>query len=135
MLNGKVKVQMSNRTAIIVSDDRRSLRDLEEILGASDHDLVVINNALLAVDTVVRNKPGVVLLELRMPRKNGFEIADEINYALESKKMPIIAMSSVYRKEFGFLFNLCGINGHLKKPFRPLDVMWAIENVTKEAIV
>jgi len=122
---------MKNKRIVIINEDKESLRDLEAILDASGYDSVVVNDALSAVDVVVQNKPDVVLLELKMPRKNGFEIAGEINHALEPGRIPIIAMSDFFKGEFGFLLELCGINRHVTKPLKPLDVLWAIDNVTE----
>lgn len=122
---------MANKKVVIINDDKESLGELEEILGASGYDSVVVNDALAAVDVVVQNKPDVILLELKMPRKNGFEIAGEINQALETRRIPIIAMSDFFKGEFGFLLELCGINRHVTKPIKPLDVLWAIDNVTE----
>jgi two-component system response regulator AdeR len=121
-----------NKNVVIINDDKESLGDLEEILALSGHDSVVVNDALLAVDAVVQNKPDVVLLELKMPHKNGFELADEINRIFHTKRIPIIAMSAFFKDEFRFLFELCGIRRYFKKPFNPLDVIWAIENATEE---
>jgi len=122
---------MGNKKVVIINDDKESLRELEAILGASGYDSVVVDDALAAVDVVVRNNPDVILLELKMPRKNGFEIAGEINQVLETRRIPIIAMSDFFKGEFGFLLELCGINRHVTKPLKPLDVLWAIDNVTE----
>jgi len=123
---------MKNREVVIINDDKKSIGDLEETLTAIGHDTIVVNDALLAVDIVVQRKPDVILLELNMPRKNGFELAKEINHAVEMKKIPIIAMSEFFKGEFRFLMDLCGISRYLKKPVNPLDVIWAIENVAEE---
>ncbi len=124
---------MGSRKIVIINDDKKSSGDIEGILAVSGHDPIVVNDAFLAVDTVVQKKPDVILLELKMPRKNGFELADEINRVFEPKKIPIIAMSTFFKDEFRFLFNLCGINRYIKKPFYPLDIIWAIESVTEES--
>lgn len=122
---------MGRRTVVvIINDDRESLGNLEEVLSSTGHEPVVVNDALSAVDVVVQKQPDAVLLELKMPRKNGFVIADEINRVLETRKVPIIAMSEYFKEEFRFLLTLCGIERHLKKPLNPLDVIWAIANVT-----
>lgn len=123
---------MRNKEALIINDDKESLGDLEGILSASGHDSVVVLDALSAVDAVVQRKPDVILLELKMPQKNGFELADDINRALETRKIPIIAMSAVFKEEYTFLLNLCGITRCLKKPFNALDVIWAVENAAEE---
>ena len=52
----------------------------------------------------------MILLELRMPHKNGFELAAEMNHVLERTKIPIIAMTRFFNHEFKFLL--------LKKVFR-----------------
>ena len=123
---------MRNKEAVIINNDKESLGGLEEILAATGYDSVVVHDAFSAVDIVVQRKPDVILVELKMPRKNGFEIAEEINRVLETEKIPIIAMSKFFKDEFGFLLNLCGINRHLKKPFNALNVIWAIENLPEK---
>ena len=121
---------MRNRKIVIINDDKKSLGDLEGILVASGHDLVVVNDALLAVDIVAQKQPDVILVELKMPRKTGFELADELNHEFETERIPIIAMSVFFKNEFKFLLNLCGIDSYLRKPLNPRDVICAIENVT-----
>lgn len=124
---------MRKREVLIINDDKKSLGNLEEVLAASGYDSVVVDDALLAIDIVAQRNPDVILLELKMPRKNGFELAEQINRVFETKRIPIIAMSEFYKDEFRFLLDLCGINQYIKKPLNPLDVIWAIENVTEES--
>ena len=123
---------MKNRKIAIIDDDRKIAKDLEEILAVIGHEPMVVNDALLAVDTVLQKRPDVILLELRLLHKNGFELAAEMNHVLETAKIPIIAMSRFFKHEFRFLLNLCGIQTYLRKPFLPLDVIWAIESVPEE---
>jgi len=93
---------------------------------------VVVTNAHLAVDTVVWSKPDVILLELSMPGKNGFKLNEELSRVSQDKKIPLIAMSDFFTEEFTWLLELCGIKRFLKKPFQPLDLIWAIENELEE---
>ena len=120
---------MENKKIVIIDNDKEILGKLEDVLSASGYAPVVVNDVPLAVDIAVRSNPDAILVELKMPFKNGFEIADEINHILEIKKVPIIGMSAFFKDEFAFLLNLCGIDSFIKKPFNPLDVIWAIENV------
>lgn len=123
---------MNNRKTVIINNRRNPLGDLERILAATGHESVVVNDALSAVSIVIQQKPGLILMELKMPHKTGFELADEINRAFETERIPIIGMSELFRDEFGFLLEFCGINGYLQKPFKPLDVIWAVENIMEE---
>lgn len=121
---------MKNRKIIIIDKDKEFLGKMKKIVTAIGYILVMVNDALSAVDTVIRSKPDLIILELKMPRLNGFELAREMNRVFDTEKIPIIAMSSLFRNNPSSLMNLCGIQKYLRKPCHPLDVIWAIENVT-----
>ena len=123
---------MQNIKVAIIDDNQDSLRELEKILKMAGYTPVLVNDVLGAVDTVVNNKPDVILMELKMPHSNGFALADAINRVFETNKIPIIAMSNIFKDEFKWLMDFCGIKRWIKKPFLPLDVIWAIESVIEE---
>jgi DNA-binding response OmpR family regulator len=123
---------MQNRKVAIIDDNQDSLRELERILETAGYTPVLVNDILGAVNTVINNKPDVILMELRIPHKNGFALAEAINRAFEAKRIPIIAMSNLFKDEFKWLMDLCGIKRWIKKPFLPLDVIWAVENEIEE---
>ena len=123
---------MQNIKVAIIDDNQDSLRELEKILKMAGYTPVLVNDVLGAVDTVVNNKPDVILMELKMPHSNGFALADAINRVFETNKIPIIAMSNIFKDEFKWLMDFCGIKRWIKKPFLPLDVIWAIESVMEE---
>ena len=120
---------MGNKRIAVIDEDQKILDELEGILSASGYDPVVVNDAFLAAEIVIQRRPDVILLELKMQRKNGFELADEMNRVFEAQRVPIIAMSSFFKVEPFPLMGLCGIKRYLKKPFLPLDVIAAIEGV------
>lgn len=119
---------MQNRKVVVIDDDKKFLGEIEEILLTGGYVPVVINDAHAAVDAVVRSQPDVVLLELKMPGKNGFELTHAINQVCETRRIPFIAMSDFFKAEFNWLLDLCDIKRWLIKPIKPLDVIWAIEN-------
>lgn len=123
---------MENKKAVIIDEDKKSLKELEAILVMGGYVPVLVSNDFLAVDTVMRNRPDVILMELRMSHKNGFELADAINRASETRRVPIIAMSAFLKDEFRWVLDFYGIKRCIKKPFQPLDVIWAIENEIAE---
>jgi len=123
---------MQNRKVVIIDGDEKFLRELEGIVAMGGYAPILVSNDFLAVDAVIRNKPDVILLELRMPHKNGFELTDAINRALGTSRVPIIAMSAFFKDEFRWVLDFYGIKTWIRKPFQPLDVIWAIENEIAE---
>lgn len=124
---------MGNKKVVVIDNDANSLKVLEEIIDAVGHEPVPVSDALAAVDIVLQKKPAVILLELKMPKKNGFELVDEINQVFKPRRIPIIAMSEFFKEKFKFLLRLYGINRFLKKPIRPLNAIWAIENIIDDS--
>ena len=123
---------MQNRKVAIIDDNPGSLRELKKVLKMAGYTPVLVKDVLGAIDTVVINKPDVILMELKMPHKNGFALADAVNRVFGTKEIPIIAMSNIFKDEFKWLMDFSGIKRWIKKPFLPLDVIWAVENEMPE---
>jgi CheY-like chemotaxis protein len=123
---------MQDTRVTVIDYDEKYLGEIKKILLGGGYAPLLVVDPFLAVDTVKENKPDVILMELRMPRKNGFELTDAINRIFQTRRIPIIAMSRFFKKEFNWLLDLCGIKRWIKKPFQPLDVIWAIENEIDE---
>ena len=123
---------MQNRIVAIIDDNHDSLRELEKILKMAGYTPVLVDDVLGNVDKVLNNKPDVILMELKMPHKNGFALADAVNRVFGTKEIPIVAMSNIFKDEFKWLMDFSGIKRWIKKPFLPLDVIWAVENEMPE---
>jgi DNA-binding response OmpR family regulator len=123
---------MHNKKVVIIDANEKYLKELEIILVTGGYVPILVSDPYLAVDMVIQNRPDVVLIELRLPHKNGFELIDRLNRIFGTKKVPIIAMSEIFKYEFLWLLDFYGIKKWIKKPFQPLDVIWAIENEITE---
>lgn len=121
-----------NKKIMIVDDDKEFLEELRETLVLSGYDLVAVNDATMALDLANSARPDVILLDLKMPQKSGFQVADELRHLSDVSHVPIIAMSAYLKDDYASLLNICGIKKCLKKPFNPLDVIAQIEQVLLE---
>lgn len=122
---------MASKKVMIVDDDKEFLYELEEALVLSGYDLVAVNDSLSALHIAAKITPDVILLDLRMPGKSGFQLADEIRRFSGLEDTPIIAMSGLFKDEYIPFLKMCGIKKCLKKPFNPLDVIAEIEVALK----
>lgn len=118
---------MPNKRVLIVDDDKDFLDELNETLALSGYEMTAVNDSLEALDTAARVKPDVILIDLKMPKKSGFQLADELRHLSGLGRIPIIAMTAFYKDEYTPLMRICGIKRWLKKPFNPLDVIAEIE--------
>jgi len=119
---------MTNKKIMIVDDDKEFLEELNETLSLSGYDMVSANDPDLALDVAKKERPDVIVLDLKMPKKTGFQLADELRYLAGLDDVPIIAMTGYFKENYSPLLNLCRINKCLRKPFNPLDIIVEIEN-------
>lgn len=114
---------------MIVDDNKEFLEELKETLVLSGYDVIDIDNALLTLDAAIKTKPDVIMLDLKMPEKSGFQVAYEVKHLLELTHIPIIAMTGFFHDEQIPFLDIYGIKKCIKKPFNPLDAIAQIEAV------
>ena len=120
---------MPNRKVMIVDDDKKFLDDLEQMLAFSGYDIVVQQDPHSVLPIASKEKPQVILLDLKMPGKSGFQVAHELKSSPELQHIPIIAMTRSFKNDYKSLMDMCDIKRCLRKPFNPLDVIMEIEAV------
>ncbi len=114
---------------MLIDHDKEFLKEMEETLVLSGYDVVSINDPVKALGTVIEEEPDVVLLDLKMPQKSGFEVANELKYTFGTCRVPIIVMTAYFKEELMPLLSMCGVRKYLKKPLYPLEVIAQIESV------
>ncbi|MBD3427130.1 MAG: response regulator [Candidatus Omnitrophica bacterium] len=116
---------------MIIDDDSEFLCELKEILEAAGYDVTKVSDNARVIKTAAKVQPDIILIDLKMYPKSGFQLADELRTQFETSKTPIISMSGYFtREEDGILRGICGIQEQVDKPFNPLDVITVIERVT-----
>ncbi len=79
-----------------MADDDKQVRASLRFILARANDIEVIGEAsdgLQAVELAVQTHPDVVLMDMKMPRKNGLEAIQEIRARLDSPRILVVAMS------------------------------------------
>ena len=123
---------MAKTKVMIVDDDREFLDELGELLSLADYDAVTVADANAAVQKVASVNPDVLLLDLKMPGTDGFQVARELQRLPQTAEIPIIAMTAFWgEKERGMARDATCIRACLSKPFQPLDVIAEIEWVRR----
>lgn len=119
---------MAGIKIMIVDDDKEFLEELQEMLDSSGYDTVAINNSITALNAARSEKPDVILLDLKMGGKDGFQVTEELKKDPETERIPIVAMTGYFTTEqHATLISMCGMDGCIIKPFNPLDVICRIE--------
>jgi CheY-like chemotaxis protein len=79
---------------LIVDDDSAALYALSEVLGDLPARLVLVGSGEEALRQVLRQEFAVILLDVRLPRMDGFEVAAAIRSLERLRRTPIVFMSA-----------------------------------------
>lgn len=92
-------------------------------LALEDHGFIVFEaeNGEVAVQNANRDKPDVVLMDLTMPRMDGFAAAKEMRQNDQLKNVPIIAITAHHETDFRSDAKASGFDAYVTKP---IDVIW-----------
>jgi CheY-like chemotaxis protein len=110
---------------LVVDDNRDSADSLATILRMSGHEVSTAYDGMEAVEVAERILPRVVLLDLGLPKLNGFETARRIRERHPDRKVTIFAVSGWNQPEDRRRSSEAGFDGHLVKPvdFAKLEEM------------
>ena len=123
---------MPDQKVMIVNDSKECLGELNEILSFSGYNMIAAHDPYSVLPIAAKEKPHVILLDLKMPGKSGFQLVYELKNSPELQKIPIIAMAEFFSDDYKPFMEMFDIKRCLKKPFKPLDVIMGIKAVLEQ---
>jgi len=115
----KVKAPPSPKSALIVDDDRTIHGVLAYFLGQAGFKIDSAFNGLQALEMARQEKPGVLILDVTMPIKDGFTTLAEWTQDPELKSIPVIMLTASKDDENKSKAIGEGATNYLTKPFSP----------------
>ncbi|MBI4379660.1 MAG: response regulator [candidate division NC10 bacterium] len=114
---------------LVVEDEPTSLKLAQAVLAADGHQVFDADAVKQALETVLREKPDMILLDLRLPDTDGLTFARQLKGGAETKNIPIIAVTA-YPDEFSKQQALeAGCDAYFIKPLNTRTLQREIHNV------
>ncbi len=116
---------------LVADDDPFNLRLLTELCQAAGYSVVACANGREVLDTVAREQPDLILLDVQMPELDGFEVLRIIKSDPELAGIPVIlvtAQGEVDLREQGIEL---GADDYITKPFRVFEIQQRIRNALR----
>lgn len=110
------------KRVLICDDDPVILRLLEVNLELEGFEVLTGNNGAEGVEIATREVPDLVILDIMMPRMDGYEACRQIKEHEATKHIPVVFLSAKAQAsdiEKGKSF---GVDEYLTKPFDPTDL-------------
>ncbi|MGQ0651297.1 MAG: ATP-binding response regulator, partial [Betaproteobacteria bacterium] len=122
---------------VLVSDDNADAAAmLEAVLGQMGHAVRVAHDGEAALRLALAEPPDVILLDLGMPKQDGYEVAARLRQDARFDAVPLIAVTGYAQEIDRSKARSAGFDEHLVKPVDPDLLCAALETVRwkKESI-
>lgn len=116
--------------AILIVEDNLDSRELmADALEFAGYAVLQAKDGEEAVQLAKENLPGLILLDISLPKKSGWDVAAEVRAHADTREIPIIALTAHARADDRDRAFEAGCNSYLPKPVKPKDVIQEIERL------
>jgi two-component system, OmpR family, response regulator len=112
---------------LIVEDDPDTADSMAILLRLYAYDVLVAFDGVAALQTALEKQPDVVLLDLGLPKLDGWELARQLRTQISSKRPLLIAISGYGMQSDQVRSQDAGIDLHLVKPVEPEMLQQVLE--------
>lgn len=115
---------------LVVEDDRKIGRVVKIYLENAGYRVVHVEKGQSAIEAALKEKPLLVILDLKLPDKSGEEVCQELR---EIGDFPIIMLTSKSSEEERLAGFALGADDYVVKPFSPKELVYRVKAVLKRA--
>jgi len=116
---------------LVVEDDPVNLQILSDFLSAHGYLTCAAVTGPEGVESFHRERPDLMLIDVQLPRKNGFEVCSEVKASAAGAATRVLLMSAVYGdRDHSERYAAPGLaDGYLRKPFDLAELLSRIRGL------
>lgn len=100
---------------------------MQSVLQSAGYWSVAINDSSLMESTIDVERPSLILLDVVMPQRNGFQVCRDLKGNAEYSRIPVVMVTSKDQQSDKFWAEQQGADGYVVKPFTPAQLLGAIQ--------
>ncbi len=112
-----------SHSILVVDDESESLALLTDILAAEGYRVRSANSGQLALASIASRAPQLILLDIRMPGIDGFEVCRRLKATAETRNIPLMFISAAMEVEERVAGFALGAVDYITKPFRREELL------------
>jgi len=117
----------AKKKILIVDDERDIVKALAIRLQSRGYQTVVAFDGAQGVFMAHKERPHLIILDIRMPAGDGFSVAEKLKESKSTRKIPVIFLTGSPELEAEERAMVLGARFYIKKPYDPEELLDAIE--------
>ena len=101
---------------LVIDDDQLNIKLVKSRLEANQYQVITALDGEEGLQKVLKEKPDLIILDVQMPKMNGYTFMLEFRKLSEFTSIPVIVLTA--HEEMQPIFTLKGVRGYLVKPIK-----------------
>ncbi len=119
---------------IVIAEDEPDIRDLITFtLQFAGHQVIATANGVEAVQAVEKERPDLVLMDVRMPKMSGYEACRALKDNPETASVPVVFLSAKGQESEVQEGLAAGAIAYILKPFSPDELISRVQEILQSA--
>ncbi len=124
--------ESKNRRALVIDDEEKVRKHIKILLSKRNYIIEEAADGDQAIEKILTRKYDLIICDIRMPKKDGWEVLRVIRSNPESKDVPVIILGRLVDNEDMKRVYDEGANYYITKPFTPSQRYYGIRLVFEE---
>lgn len=116
---------------LLAEDNQDAAEIISLVLKFSGYEVVVARDGVEAVEKALSLRPDLILMDMTMPRMDGFQAVSELRHQPETKTIPVLALTAMVSSEDRKRCLASGCDDYLPKPVSPKTLRPAIQRLLR----
>ena len=122
---------MANEKILVVDDEEHIAELISYNLSSNGYKVITANNGIDAVKIAIEEKPSLILLDLMIPGKDGYDVCKEVRSNNEIRNTPIIMLTAKSEELDKILGLELGADDYITKPFSVRELLARVKAVLR----
>ena len=123
---------VSSKRILVVDDTEDVVKVVKMYLEHHDYEVITTNDGQEGLEKAKTEKPDLIVLDLMLPRMNGYKVCGLLKRDTRYAKIPIILFTAKTQEKDIKLGEEVGADAYITKPFEPEVLLSKIEELIKE---
>ncbi len=120
---------MAKKKILVVDDEKHIVRLVQVNLERAGYEVATAYDGVEALEKVEKENPDMIVLDVMMPRKDGFETLKELQANPKTKDIPVIMLTAKAQDADIFKGWASGVSSYLTKPFNPRELLTFVDRI------
>jgi CheY-like chemotaxis protein len=116
-----------NYRILIVEDNDDIRENIAELLSLHEFNVSEAENGQIGIDKAINEKPQLILCDIAMSKKNGFEVLEALRNNPDVSEIPFVFMTSSAQEKDIARGKLAGADAYIAKPFKLVELIILIK--------